>query len=65
MRFFVCGFLVGFFLATILMVATQGGKYGDDLREEAVKSGAAYWKVDDKTGKTVFTWKHLETMEKK
>ncbi len=34
------------------------------VRAEAVKSGAAYWKVDDKSGTTTFTWKHLDKCEK-
>lgn len=30
------------------------------LKKEAVKAGAAYWKVNEDSGGTTFIWKHLE-----
>ncbi len=58
------------FVATILLLVLIIGlpismsNNIQDLEREAVKSGAAYYKVDNDTGKAKFTWKHLEKAEK-
>lgn len=61
------GILIGLILgvlATILFFHLIIDSIHDDWRLKAIDSGSAYYKVEPKTGKTTFTWKHLEKAEK-
>lgn len=56
------GFIGGLVVSAVVDWAT-----GNDVgtwRRKSVQSGAAYWKLEKKTGQTEFTWKHEEEIEK-
>ncbi len=64
---FGVGFIIGIILGLLMGLAIMDIARNSEreiTKGIAIDSGAAYYKLDAKTGVSTFTWKHLEKAEK-